>query len=353
MDPWDIAGGVLIVAGAAALAWGALTMPRRRSAMPFAAFLLAAFALCLGLALLLSPRLSGPEAHQGAAPRAAAVQAATATPAPPPEATAAPSPEPAPLPVVVIPPTDAPAPPVPSAEPPDGGQPQTASRQRAKALNTQGYRAYRRGDYRQAHRLYQEATREDPGYDLAWYNLACMEALRGDSTQTLQALARYRDLKPSDDLLARIQGDEDFEMLRRDADFLRRLALLEGAQPPPAPGPGAAPTRPALAQVQPSPSLQGADFLPGESAQQALRRFQEETRRRASDPAAWLGLARAHAQRGDQHGAVQALRRYRALRPGGDIILTLSEDDHFASVWRSAWFQGQLRRLARTPTGSP
>jgi hypothetical protein len=93
--------------------------------------------------------------------------------------------------------------------------------------------------------------------------------------------------------------------------------------------------------------------LPGESAPQALARFQALTRRSPQDAGAWLGLARAHAQRGDQHGAVQALGRYRALHTRGDIIMTVSEDDHFASIWRSAWFQGQLRRLARTPTGDP
>jgi tetratricopeptide (TPR) repeat protein len=323
IDALDLVGVALIAAGAGALAWGAL---RRRvdAPMPFAGSLGAAFALCVGLALLLF----------GDAPPATAPPAPTPkAPAPPAaEAPAAPAP-----PVVVIPANKAPEPdPEPPSDPEEALQ--TEARTRATQFNTLGFRAYKRRDYQEAQRWYERATREDASYDLAWYNLACVKALASDADGALAALRQLRACDPDADLPARVREDDDFEMLRQDPDFLAAVARLQRDAPAAAP------------QGEPSNALRrraGVEALQRGDHEQARAQFLAAAQQDPSDASSWFGLARAEAARGDQEGAVRALERYRALRPDEDLLVTLGQEDDFAAIWPSAWFQAQLKRLAR------
>jgi tetratricopeptide (TPR) repeat protein len=328
IDALDLVGVALIAAGAGALAWGAL---RRRAdaPMPFAASLGAAFALCVGLALLLF----------GDAPPPAPPAPTPKAPAPPVvEALAAPAP-----PVVVIP-AEEPAPPGPAlaVEDPAPPDPEAALRDEARAratqFNTLGFRAYKRRDYQEAQRWYERATREDASYGLAWYNLACVKALASDADGALEALRQLRACDPDADLTARVRDDDDFEMLRQDPDFMAAVARLQRDAPAAAPAPA------------PSNALRrraGVEALQRGDHEQARAQFLAAAQQDPSDASSWFGLARAEAARGDQEGAVRALERYRALRPQEDLLVTLGQEDDFAAIWPSAWFQAQLKRLAR------
>jgi len=96
----------------------------------------------------------------------------------------------------------------------------SGNRAAAERANAAGYLLYKRGpgNDRQARVKYLQAVKLDPSYDLAWYNLACTEALLGDIDGAMGALRNVGQLKPAN-LLLRIRQDSDFMGLRANASF--------------------------------------------------------------------------------------------------------------------------------------
>lgn len=114
----------------------------------------------------------------------------------------------------------------PSDEPP---------RVRARRLNTEGFRAYERGDLTLALSQYRAATEADPSLGLPWYNLACVEALEGRVDAALEALETFHRIEPGVDLARRVEADRDFARVRGVPAFKAGLAALLGAARPQVP----------------------------------------------------------------------------------------------------------------------
>ncbi len=137
-----------------------------------------------------------PSAESPQVPPAPASDTAAAAPSPTPDNTAAPEPTTE----VILEPGDLEA---------------------AKEANTKGYRAYKQHSYEYAEYHYAHATRLDPTYPLAWYNLACIRALREDVTASLHALDRYAHLVASKkDVVRQVKKDRDFRKVRSDPQFV-------------------------------------------------------------------------------------------------------------------------------------
>jgi tetratricopeptide (TPR) repeat protein len=80
-----------------------------------------------------------------------------------------------------------------------------------------------RSDPAQARRILTEGLEAHPESASLLYNLACLEAIQGQSEPALAALRKAIELTPEAAQWA--QGDEDFESLREDPEF-RALAAL-------------------------------------------------------------------------------------------------------------------------------
>lgn len=105
-------------------------------------------------------------------------------------------------------------------------------RVRARRLNTEGFRAYERGDLTTALAQYRAATEADPSLGLPWYNLACVEALEGRVDAALEALETYHRIEPGVDLARRVAADRDFARVRDLPAFRAGFAaLLETGRP--------------------------------------------------------------------------------------------------------------------------
>ncbi len=263
-------------------------------------------------------------------------------------------PEAAPIPTVVIPdgpaePAAVQAPVIPE-DPVVSDDAAAVARKKSSDLNRMGYRAYKRGDIMRARRMYRLATDEDPSYALAWYNLACMEGLRGDKVQALEALRRSKAADPSQDLASRVRGDEDFEALWRDAGWMTQVASLDRQAPDPSLLRSNKPATPAyqVGDVVSNPLRSSAEMaLIQQRVSEARDLYRKATHANIQDADAWMGLARSEAMLGGIDPTLEALQEYRALRPRRDLIMEVSEDDAFARVWEMPGFQAALRRLAQ------
>lgn len=97
----------------------------------------------------------------------------------------------------------------------------------ARELHRRGARAERRGQHEVARNFYRQATASDPEHVQAWYDLASMEAHRGDIAASVAALKRFAALSPEVSLGERLRLDEDFEAARASDWFLEQLAALK------------------------------------------------------------------------------------------------------------------------------
>lgn len=103
--------------------------------------------------------------------------------------------------------------------------------QSARELNAEGFRLYKAGQYPEALEKFQAATREDPGYALAWYNSAATLGVLRKQGQVcpfdayretiVQQLTRAVELDPR--RLARAREDADFEPIRDTIGWQRLL----------------------------------------------------------------------------------------------------------------------------------
>ena len=134
-------------------------------------------------------------------------------------------------------PTKAPSEPVPiETSSPDAAvlksTPTEDPRTEARRINAEGFRAYEAGQLEEARSAYAKAALADPTFGLPQYNVACIQALKGDAAASLAALKRYHALEPETDLEARITSDRDFARLRLDHEFRAAVvALMGGVRP--------------------------------------------------------------------------------------------------------------------------
>ncbi len=77
--------------------------------------------------------------------------------------------------------------------------------------------AWKSGDYKGAKQTIEEGLREHPDHPSLLYDLACLEALNGDSDAALAHLRRAVELKP--EYAAEASREEDFESIRSHPDF--------------------------------------------------------------------------------------------------------------------------------------
>jgi hypothetical protein len=187
-----------------------------------------------------SHRASQAEAAASAAPEATRPTAGQRSPGKPAPATPtfavtlAPPTAAAPL-LAAVPPAAGSASPEPSGPEPEPAPPPATDeppRARARRLNTEGFRAYERGDLALALAQYRAATEADPSLALPWYNLACVEALEGRVDAALEALETFHRIEPGVDLARRVAADRDFAKIRALPAFRTGLAaLLDVARP--------------------------------------------------------------------------------------------------------------------------
>ena len=237
------------------------------------------------------------------------------------------------------------------------------ARQSAVKLVEMGREVEEGRSYIEARRSYKRATVVDPTYAPGWYRLAAMSAISADATATLEALHSFGALNPDVDLKKKLGEDEDFEMLMSQPDFQRRLGLLvggedlvvvlEGAGGPPA---EAAPPAAALqddGQVQPvrndNPlalaqelNRQGFQAYKEGQADRARSLYFQATKVYPGLAIPWYNLACMEALRGDVEGALEALRRYKALAPGVALVQKVERDRDFDPVRRSDYFKQEL-----------
>jgi hypothetical protein len=97
----------------------------------------------------------------------------------------------------------------------------------AKKLNSQGFKARKRGDNAQALDLYRQAVAASPAHGRARLNLACELALAGEIQPAIDELTwLYRSGSKADlDLLAAASSDEDLRLIWGQDAF---LALVDG-----------------------------------------------------------------------------------------------------------------------------
>jgi tetratricopeptide (TPR) repeat protein len=77
--------------------------------------------------------------------------------------------------------------------------------------------AWQSGDYATAHRMIEGGLREHPENPSLLYDLACLEALQGESEAALRHLARAVELKPT--YAKDAQQEDDFASIRSDPRF--------------------------------------------------------------------------------------------------------------------------------------
>ncbi|MEZ4463295.1 MAG: tetratricopeptide repeat protein [bacterium] len=126
--------------------------------------------------------------------------------------------------LLLAPPPEA-LPPIPDADA------SAEARSAAQAENTAGFRAWKAGRHVQAARHYRAALGLDPAYHLARYNLACVWARLGKSTDALAILAAFK-AKGCTECLARVErsrSDPDWKTLWKDP----RYQAIAGAAPSP------------------------------------------------------------------------------------------------------------------------
>ena len=80
-----------------------------------------------------------------------------------------------------------------------------------------------RSDPARAREIFAEGLQVHPESGSLYYNLACLEAVRGERDAALAALRRALELKP--EMAESARGDEDFESLRDDPEFRAATAL--------------------------------------------------------------------------------------------------------------------------------
>jgi uncharacterized Ntn-hydrolase superfamily protein len=84
------------------------------------------------------------------------------------------------------------------------------------------YWHYERGDYEGAIESIQPALKRTPESPLAWFNVACYEALAGRREDALDHLHRAIELDPN--VREQARADADFKALRDDDEFRRIVA---------------------------------------------------------------------------------------------------------------------------------
>ncbi len=99
----------------------------------------------------------------------------------------------------------------------------------ARELNKRGFKAYKDGDHQAARNLYYQATQVHAASPTPWYNLACMEAMRGDVEGAVVALRRFAQLRPEVNVAQKVRQDRDFDHIRRSTYFQDAVRTL-GAQ---------------------------------------------------------------------------------------------------------------------------
>lgn len=94
-----------------------------------------------------------------------------------------------------------------------------------RTLEALGHLYTRSGRYEDGLGVDEALSRLRPDDPVAWYNLACSQALTGQAEQALQALERCMELGYTD--LAWIRKDEDLAALHADPRFIALLARFE------------------------------------------------------------------------------------------------------------------------------
>lgn len=94
-----------------------------------------------------------------------------------------------------------------------------------RTLEALGHLYTRSGRYQDGLGVDEALIRLRPDDPVAWYNLACSQALTGKSDQALQALERCMELGYTD--LAWIRKDEDLAALHADPRFIALLARFQ------------------------------------------------------------------------------------------------------------------------------
>jgi tetratricopeptide (TPR) repeat protein len=115
-------------------------------------------------------------------------------------------------------------------------KPSKGAEAKAKKLNGQGFKAYKKGRYAEAVQSFQDALGQDPFYVKAKYNLACNLSLLGDADGAVQQLLELQswDSPEARAHFQQARSDRDFERLHNDNRFRRmvglvRVQLLNGA----------------------------------------------------------------------------------------------------------------------------
>lgn len=211
----------------------------------------------------------------------------------------------------------------------------------ARSLNAQGFRAYKKGNYLRARRFYTLATLEAPTYALAWYNLACIEAIRGDVHASLLALSSFHKLDPEVNLYARVHSDDDFEGIRSDPTFLRAIRGMQNL-------PGAV-RRPAGEAASGDTTIlkQAEEAFAGKRYKESKSLVVRYLELAPQSGPAWYLLAKNQSAEGNVNATVEALRSYQEHTPNKDLLAVIGDDDHFASMWNRKGFQERLREVMR------
>lgn len=113
-----------------------------------------------------------------------------------------------------------------------------ADQKAAQKLRAQAYKAYKKGDFRGALAILDEALQRDPAYVQALYDAACCYARLGDRANAVEYLMRLADIGNKEALarLRKARSDNDFREMRDDPGYKKttgyaRVKVFNGMPP--------------------------------------------------------------------------------------------------------------------------
>jgi hypothetical protein len=103
----------------------------------------------------------------------------------------------------------------------------SGDRTKAKELHRQALKVHATLKFAESERIWAEAARADPSWNVPFYNLACTSALQAHPLEAIAYLEMVRDRNPDREMLWRIEHDGELRSIRSRPEYEALVIEIE------------------------------------------------------------------------------------------------------------------------------